>query len=178
MIFSRTKRAFEVKWKTFFLVSQVLSFRLKKQTSKNVADTAFKVYSWKACQPRNFIQVNQAWMQNNEYKFPQKYPNSVLLYFQIVTITIGLWISNGYQQPLSCAILLDMFEKFFQKQHLEYLESFQRLSKKIYFILGLNIFYYLPYIVTGDNGWSLDTTLNLHNNPQQIMTDIAQTMNW
>ena len=41
LIFSRTQRAFEVKWKTFFLVSQVLSFRLKKQTSKNVADTTF-----------------------------------------------------------------------------------------------------------------------------------------
>lgn len=31
------KRAFEVK-ETFFLVSQQLSFRLKKQTCKNVAD--------------------------------------------------------------------------------------------------------------------------------------------
>ena len=29
--------------KTFFLVSQVLSFRHTKQTSKNVADTTFKV---------------------------------------------------------------------------------------------------------------------------------------
>ena len=28
--------------KIFFFVSQVLSFRLKKQTSENVADTAFK----------------------------------------------------------------------------------------------------------------------------------------
>ena len=36
------KRAFEVKQKTFFLVSQVLSFRRKKQTTKNVADTTFK----------------------------------------------------------------------------------------------------------------------------------------
>ena len=34
------KRAFEVK-QTFFLVSQVLSFRHTKQTSKNVADTTF-----------------------------------------------------------------------------------------------------------------------------------------
>ena len=32
-----------MKLKTFFLVSQVLSFRCKKQTSKNVADTTFKV---------------------------------------------------------------------------------------------------------------------------------------
>ena len=33
------------KWnkKTFFLVSQVLSFRHKKQTSKNVADTTFNI---------------------------------------------------------------------------------------------------------------------------------------
>ena len=29
-------------WKTFFLVSQVLSVKCKKQTSKNVADTTFK----------------------------------------------------------------------------------------------------------------------------------------
>ena len=43
MIFSRTKRAFEVFFrKAFFFVSQVLSFKLKKQTSKNVADTTFK----------------------------------------------------------------------------------------------------------------------------------------
>ena len=36
------ERAFEVKWKTFFLVPQVLSFKPKKQTSENVADTTFK----------------------------------------------------------------------------------------------------------------------------------------
>ena len=33
----------EKKKKTFFLVSQGLSFRHAKQTSKNVADTTFKV---------------------------------------------------------------------------------------------------------------------------------------
>ena len=43
LIFSRTKRAFEVEQKTFFQVPQVLSFRIKKQTSKNVADTTFKI---------------------------------------------------------------------------------------------------------------------------------------
>ena len=43
LIISRTKRVFEVKQKTFFLVSQVLSFRHTKQTSKNVADTTFKL---------------------------------------------------------------------------------------------------------------------------------------
>ena len=32
------KGAFEVKQKVFFLVWQVLPFRLNKQTSKNVAD--------------------------------------------------------------------------------------------------------------------------------------------
>ena len=42
MIFPRTKRAFEVKLKTFFLVWQVLLLRVKKQTSTNVADTTFK----------------------------------------------------------------------------------------------------------------------------------------
>ena len=36
------KRAFEVKQKTFSQVSQLLSFRLVKQTGKNVADTTFK----------------------------------------------------------------------------------------------------------------------------------------
>ena len=38
-------KAFEVKQETFFLVSHVLSFRLIKQTSKNVADTTFKQYN-------------------------------------------------------------------------------------------------------------------------------------
>ena len=37
------KRAFQVNQKTFFLVQQVLAFRFKKQTSQNVADTAFNV---------------------------------------------------------------------------------------------------------------------------------------
>ena len=37
------KRAFKVKLKTFFLVSQVPSLRLTKQTSKNVADTTFNL---------------------------------------------------------------------------------------------------------------------------------------
>ena len=41
MIFSSTKRDFGVK--IFFLVSQLVSFRLKKQTDKNVADITFKV---------------------------------------------------------------------------------------------------------------------------------------
>ena len=36
------ERALEVKRKTFFLVSQVLSFTRKEQTSKNVAGTTFK----------------------------------------------------------------------------------------------------------------------------------------
>ena len=45
MIFSRTKRTFEVTLKTFFQVSQVLSFRLKEQTGKNAKDTSFKSIS-------------------------------------------------------------------------------------------------------------------------------------
>ena len=39
MIFSGAKRAFAVKRKTFSLISQVLSFRLKEQASKNLVDT-------------------------------------------------------------------------------------------------------------------------------------------
>ena len=35
------KRAFEMKQKTFVLVSQVLSFSLTKQNSKTVVDTTF-----------------------------------------------------------------------------------------------------------------------------------------
>ena len=38
LINSRMKTAFKV---TVFLVSEVLSFRVKKETSKNVADTTF-----------------------------------------------------------------------------------------------------------------------------------------
>ena len=38
LIISRAKRAFKLKYKTFFIVSKVLSF-----TSKNVADTTFNI---------------------------------------------------------------------------------------------------------------------------------------
>ena len=41
LIFSRTKRDFGVKG--FFLVPQLASFKLKKQTDKNLVDIAFKV---------------------------------------------------------------------------------------------------------------------------------------
>ena len=41
LIFWKTKRAFEKKQKTYFFVSQLLSFRLKKQTSENVVNTTF-----------------------------------------------------------------------------------------------------------------------------------------
>ena len=44
MIISRTGRAFEGRWKAFFLILQVLSFRHTKQSSKNVADTTFNIY--------------------------------------------------------------------------------------------------------------------------------------
>ena len=48
------QRAFEVKYTTFFLVWQVLTYRLKNQTSKNVADTTFKeVYSLKVYKGQN-----------------------------------------------------------------------------------------------------------------------------
>ena len=44
MIISRTKRALEMKENTFFLVSQVLSFKhAKEKTSKDVADATFKM---------------------------------------------------------------------------------------------------------------------------------------
>ena len=39
---SGMERGFEVKQRTFFLVSELLSFRYTKQTSKNVAATTFK----------------------------------------------------------------------------------------------------------------------------------------
>ena len=39
---SRTERVLKVTWKTFFLVSKVLSFTLKKQNSKNMLEIAFK----------------------------------------------------------------------------------------------------------------------------------------
>ena len=43
LIISRTKGAFDVKSEIFFLVLQMVSFRHKRQTSKNVADTIFKL---------------------------------------------------------------------------------------------------------------------------------------
>ena len=42
MIISKTKRAFEIKQKTFCLVSKGVSFGLTKQIGKNVAGTSFK----------------------------------------------------------------------------------------------------------------------------------------
>ena len=39
----KNEKSFQSEIKTFFLVSQVLSFTHTKQTSKNVADTTFKV---------------------------------------------------------------------------------------------------------------------------------------
>ena len=54
LIFTRTKGDFGVK--TFFLVSQLASFRLKKQTEKNVADITFKVKQLGAPSPSdNFL---------------------------------------------------------------------------------------------------------------------------
>ena len=55
-----------MKQKTFFLVWQVLSFKLKKQTSKNVVDTTFKsliasmILSYKSnilrmCMPKSHV---------------------------------------------------------------------------------------------------------------------------
>ena len=41
MNISRRKRAFEVKYKTFFLVSEVLPFRIKKHNSKDILDITF-----------------------------------------------------------------------------------------------------------------------------------------
>ena len=38
------KRASGVKYKTFFLILQVLFARLTKQISENVVDTTFKLY--------------------------------------------------------------------------------------------------------------------------------------
>ena len=40
----KNEKSFRSKIKSIFLVSQVLSFRHTKQTSKNVADTIFEVY--------------------------------------------------------------------------------------------------------------------------------------
>ena len=46
------RRAFEVKQKTFLYVSQVLSFRYKKETSKNVTDTTFKILENQVSKPK------------------------------------------------------------------------------------------------------------------------------
>ena len=37
------ERAFEVRQKTFFLVSQELSFRFTKKTSQHLGETTFKI---------------------------------------------------------------------------------------------------------------------------------------
>ena len=46
------RRAFEVKQKTFLDVSQVHSFRHKKETSKNVTDTTFKILENQLSKPK------------------------------------------------------------------------------------------------------------------------------
>ena len=51
MIISRMRRAFEVK-QNKLSVSQVLSFRHKKQTSKNVTDTTFKILENQLSKPK------------------------------------------------------------------------------------------------------------------------------
>ena len=43
MIVSRLKSIIKVKWKIYFFTLQVLFYRIKNQTSKNVADTTFKL---------------------------------------------------------------------------------------------------------------------------------------
>ena len=48
----KNEKSFRSEIKAFFLVSQVLSFRHTKQTSKNVADTTFK-YLKKRCHTHN-----------------------------------------------------------------------------------------------------------------------------
>ena len=75
MIFSRTKRTFEVKWKTFFFVLQVLSFRLKKQTSKNVADTTFK------------LNENKKW---SGHSYEKGYVQKTMLSYLISFIFVGV----------------------------------------------------------------------------------------
>ena len=45
LIFSRTKRAFQVKKKTFFQVPQVLFSRHEKATNRNVPDASFKAFT-------------------------------------------------------------------------------------------------------------------------------------
>ena len=38
----KQEKGFEKKYKTFFLVAKVLSFRIKKQNSKNISDITFR----------------------------------------------------------------------------------------------------------------------------------------
>ena len=61
MIISRTKRAFEVKFKKI-LVQKALYFSHKKQTSKNIEDTTFK-----AC-VRYFSFFFTKWQPSNDYE--------------------------------------------------------------------------------------------------------------
>ena len=41
----RTKRAFWIKWKTFFIIFEMLSFD-KIEKIKKIADTSFKLHKW------------------------------------------------------------------------------------------------------------------------------------
>ena len=64
------ERAFEVKSKTFSQVSQVLFFKLEKQTSKHVVDPTFDEY----------VFCNQYYMEYDHHlKFVDPYFRNVLL---------------------------------------------------------------------------------------------------
>ena len=54
--FLNTEKSFQSEIKTFFLILQVLSFRLTKQSSKNVADTTLNPFK---CQPHKMIKHTQ-----------------------------------------------------------------------------------------------------------------------
>ena len=97
MIIPKTKRAFEVKQKTIFLVSQVLSFRHKKQTSKKVADTTFKLLYFflnKICSTCN----DGNWFVSVSAEITLIHHCSSNLIYQILQYTPFTWNLNRTKQ--------------------------------------------------------------------------------
>ena len=71
------KKAFEVKQKTFFLVTRVLSFRYTRQTSKIVADTTFKYSYFSKNYIYFLIRIHSMQVTRNEAKRRLRYRKSV-----------------------------------------------------------------------------------------------------
>ena len=100
MIISRIKSTFQVKQKTFFLVSQEPCFKLTKETSKNVAEATFKLKAkfWSLIKCNNMgykARVSITW-------WPK-----VLIYWALnqVKLSVPSLLDKGFKLPIFFILL-------------------------------------------------------------------------